>query len=331
MKKTLPIFLSSILLPVFAQAATLRFDPPLRASVPGDVFVSTLRIDVSPGECINAVSVGIAYPADLFSLETVSRGESIFSLWLDQVIDKSAGQIHFIGGIPGGYCGKAVGDPGQSNIVAKVIFQYKGNQASSPATIAMLPDTEVDLNDGHGGRAALTTLPMTVTYAATSTSRNEWIGVVNDDTFPPEEFVPEIIKDVNNPKSPYYLVFDTTDKQSGVEHYEVLEEDPNSFGFRLGSRIKAKPAPATSPYLLQDQTLSSRIVVRAYDNAGNMQEEIIPPKNYRSLLDTFSFSDYILPLILLIVSSIAVFMSFKHYHHRDDALHDREDEESDMP
>jgi hypothetical protein len=154
---------------------------------------------------------------------------------------------------------------------------------------------------------------MSIQYSASSTSHNEWLRVVSEDTYPPEDFIPQIIKDSSVPNSPYYLIFDANDKQSGIEHYEVLEEDPNSFGFRLGSRVKAKPAPATSPYLLQDQTLSSRIVVRAYDHAGNMQEEIIPPRNYHSLFDTFSLSDYLIPSLFLILFIVVLFMSYRYY------------------
>jgi hypothetical protein len=303
-----------------ASAATLRFDPIVRATAPGDVFIATMRVDVGPGECVNAATVGVSYPTQLLTLNAVSRGESIFSLWLEQKEDKDKGEVHFVAGIPGGYCGRAVGDPGQSNVVAKIVFQYKGLSPTDAATISFLPDTEVDLNDGRGSKAELTTVPLSVQYAPASESHNEWLSVVREDTFPPEEFIPQIYRDSESQKSPFYLIFDATDKQSGIEHYEVTEEDPNSFGFRFGSRIKAKPAPVTSPYLLQDQTLSSRIVIRAYDHAGNMQESIIPPKNYRSLFDSFAINDYLVPFILVIACGIAVFMSFYHYRKtRDEA------------
>lgn len=323
MKKILlPIAL--LALPMLASAATLRFDPLVRDSVPGDVFIATLRVDVAPGECVNAATVGISYPTNLLTFNAVSRGESIFSLWLGEQDDSAKGEIHFVGGIPGGYCGRAIGDPGQSNVIARIIFQYKGEQGTPPAVIGFLPDTEVDLNDGLGTKAALTTQPMTVQYATSSAARNEWLAVTSQDTYPPEEFTPEIIQDVGNDKSPFYLIFSATDKQSGVEHYEVTEEDPNSFGFKFGSRIKAKPAPVSSPYLLQDQTLSSRIVVRAFDHAGNVQEAIIPPKNYRSLFDSFSFDGYLAPLVLLVACVIAVFMSFYHFRKEPKDEHDEQ-------
>jgi hypothetical protein len=328
------IFLTAflVMLPGFASAATLRFDPLVRDTVPGDVFIATMRIDVSPGECVNAATVGITYPTNLLTLNAVSRGESIFSLWISEVADKEKGEIHFVAGIPGGYCGRAVGDPGQSNVVAKIVFQYKGLSAADSASIGFLPDTEVDLNDGMGTKADLVTLPLSVQYATSSSSHNEWLSVVSQDIYPPEEFVPQIFTDTGGKKTLFYLMFDATDKQSGIEHYEVLEEDPYSFGFRFGSHIKAKPAPVTSPYLLQDQTLSSRIVVRAYDHAGNMQEAIIPPKNYRSPFSLFSVSDYLVPLLLIIACIVAVFMSFYHYRKpHDEQTDELESEEHDVP
>jgi hypothetical protein len=169
MKKTLFSIFAFAALPLLANAATLRFDPPVRATVPGDVFIATIRIDVQPGECVNALTAGVSYPTQLLTLNAVSRGESIFSLWLNQEEDKAKGEIHFVAGIPGGYCGPAMGDPGQSNIVAKIIFQYKGSPESAPAVISFQPETEVDHNDGRGTKEALTKLPMSIQNSASST------------------------------------------------------------------------------------------------------------------------------------------------------------------
>ena len=46
-----------------------------------------------------------------------------------------------------------------------------------------------------------------------------------------------------------------------------------------GKNVKSEWKTVTSPYLLADQTLESRVVVRAIDNAGNIQEKILGPTN----------------------------------------------------
>ena len=61
------------------------------------------------------------------------------------------------------------------------------------------------------------------------------------------------------------MVFATIDKTSGVDYYEVKE---GKHDFQR----------AESPYLLEDQSLRSKISVRAVDKAGNERiAEIIPP------------------------------------------------------
>ena len=66
-------------------------------------------------------------------------------------------------------------------------------------------------------------------------------------------------------KEHYFLSFATADKTSGIDYYEIKE----------GKRDFKK---ATSPYLLEEQKLGRKILVKAYDKAGNWQEaEIKPP------------------------------------------------------
>lgn len=318
MKKLL--FTILFFVPFVSQAATLRFDPVTKDVGAGDVFVANIRIDVAPDECVNAASIAVSYPTNLLRLNTLSRGESIFTLWIDEKIDHDLGQVSFTSGIPAGYCGRTAGDPGNTNIIGKLAFQYVGNQGNPDALVQFLPETEVILNDGLGTKAELNVSNLTVKSSIAGTKKNEWLDIVNQDTFPPEPFTSEIIQDVTLEDKPYILVFDTTDKQSGVEHYELVEEDPKSFGFRFGSRVKAKMSIAKSPYVLQDQTLSSRIVVRAYDHAGNYEESILPPRNMPPIFDPNRYDDYILPLIIALISFIGIVFYIRHQRRKRDVL-----------
>ncbi len=304
MKKILLTIL--FLFPFTLHAATLRFDPTEKQVGSGDVFVATIRIDTDEAECVNAVSASINYPKDVFRLNTISRGESIFTLWVEENVNHELGQINFTSGIPAGYCGRSSGDPGNTNIVGKLIFQYIANDGTPDSVISFMPETEVILNDGLGTKADLRLENLIVKNTISGSRKNEWLPLVNTDKFSPEPFTPEIIQDTTLSDKPYILVFDTTDKQSGVSHYEVVEEDPRSFGFRFGSRIKAKLSISKSPYILQDQTLSSRIVVRAYDHAGNYEESILPPRNMPPIFDPYRYEDYILPTILFFICLIII-------------------------
>jgi len=81
------------------------------------------------------------------------------------------------------------------------------------------------------------------------------------DATPPEEFQPQIVE-IEGKK---YLVFVSQDKTSGIDYDEVKEG-------------KGDFKKAISPYLLEDQSLRSKISVRAVDKAGNERiAEILPP------------------------------------------------------
>lgn len=327
MKKIL--FLILFLSPFISNAATLRLDPETNNVGIGDVFVVSVRIDVDKDECVNAGNVVINYPTNILRLNTLSKGESIFTLWLDEKVDHNIGQASFTSGIPGGYCGHTSGDPGKTNIIGKLVFQYIGNNIGDVSNISFDPLTEIILNDGLGTKAELIAYPTTVTAIPSNKTKNEWLDFVKKDTFPPEIFTPIIIQDTTIAESPYVVVFDTIDKQSGVEHYEIVEEDPRSFGFRIGSRIKAKLSQAKSPYILQDQSLSSRIVIRAYDHAGNMEEQIIPPKNMPPIFNPYRYEDYIAPLIIIGLIVIVYYIFIKIKNKKKNISEDEKDDSSD--
>lgn len=94
-----------------------------------------------------------------------------------------------------------------------------------------------------------------------------------------------------------YAIFSTTDKQSGIDHYEILEIKPTE---EIGVAPqptwiekllrKKKLAPnwivAQMPYPLMDQDLMSIIKVKAIDKAGNERlVEYIPPQPQAPLAD----------------------------------------------
>src|SRR3989344_881302 len=275
-------------LPV-AYAATLSIDPPDGNFGPGDTFVLTVRLDTAHDECVNAASIVVNYPTDWMKASAISKGESLFTLWPEEpMIDLDNGVVRFDGGIPAGYCGRVQGDPGKTNILAKIIFTIPGNMiggktASGPEALAVTfgTETKVLLNDGFGTQAPLTLVSGAYVRELNSLGmKNEWIDLVLEDTTPPELFRIELAKEANTFQGKYFIIFSTVDKQSGVDHYEVSEDDPEQFGFVRGKKYeKALFVTAKSPYVLIDQELKSRVTVRAYDHARNISEAILPPQN----------------------------------------------------
>lgn len=270
--------------PVFASAATLSIDPNHGNFGPGDMFVVTVRIDTDKEECINASDVDMTFPKDLLKVTAVSKGESLITLWTDgPLIENEKGRVSWSGGIPGGYCGRVLGDPGKTNILGKVVFSViniKPTDSETPMQISFGSSTKVLLNDGFGTAAPLVLGNAMLTRTVHSGGvKNEWLDIVKGDTTPPDQFDVSVHHDQNAFDGKYFIVFSTVDKQSGVDHFEVIEDDPSRLGFVRGGNDRAHPQAAVSPYVLRDQSLKSRVIVRAIDNAGNIEEIILPPTN----------------------------------------------------
>jgi hypothetical protein len=259
-----------------AHAATLYLDPNQAQLNRGDSLTVSVRLDTQEGECVNAVDGVITYTENIQPVD-ISRGNSIFSMWVEEPkINKENRTITFAGGIPNGYCGRIPGDPRLTNNIVDLVFQSPGLQIGSSnsgdtVTVNFDPQTTIYLNDGFGSIASTTFFGSTIalTRQAGPAISNPWQEkVVNDDIFP-EAFSITLERTPNAFSNNYFITFNTTDKQSGIDHYEVIEEpldSKNLFGWG------AETAPwieAKSPYVLEDQSLNSTIRVRALDKAGN--------------------------------------------------------------
>ena len=319
-------FVSALLSPAgFVSAATLSIDPSHGSFGPGDMFVMTVRIDTATDECINAADIEVAFPNDLVKVTAVSKGESLMTLWTDgPSIENEKGRVTWSGGIPGGYCGRVLGDPGKTNILGKVVFNVlpvKADSVELSMRFSFGSSTKVLLNDGFGSVAPLSVHGADLTRVLRSSGvKNEWVDIVRADTTPPDQFDVSIHHDSSTLDGKYFIIFSTVDKQSGVDHFEVMEDDPARIGYVRGKNEKAHFAPAASPYVLVDQSLKSRVTVRAIDNAGNIEEAILPPSNgtfsVNAASDTGSIaSEYQDVWWFILIALFAGVIGFAYWHH----------------
>jgi hypothetical protein len=274
-----------------ASAATLYLDPDRAEINPGDTIVMAVRVTPAPGECINVVDAVIEYEPGVQPVD-ISRGQSIMPLWVEEPrIERENNRITFAGGIPNGYCGRVQGDPRLTNEILKIVFQVPGTRVSfgeeSPtSTIRFGEGTSVYLNDGRGSLAALTTNEATLVVGTTpgATIRNEWRTLVAADNAIPEEFSLTLQRDPSTFGGRYYIVFNTTDKQTGIAFYEVIEEPFDEAGLFGWGAVTAPWVRARSPYVLEDQSLNSTIRVKAVDKAGNEYiATLVPDTDLRGL------------------------------------------------
>lgn len=262
-----------------AQAATIYIDPGVGTLYRGDAMTASVRLmpDSATGECINALDVVVTYTDNIQPVD-ISIGRSILNVWIEPpVINKDNKTITFAGGIPNGYCGRVDGDPRLTNIVAEIIFRSPGMQVGgsddTTARLDFAPETQVLLNDGLGTRAPLTALGGTFTLDPNAGSGivDVWREEVRADNIPPEQFSITLEKDSEGIyfNGRYFIVFSTTDKQTGISHYEVMEESVSEYAAFSWGEVGAAWLRAESPYILKDQSLNSIIRVKAIDKAGN--------------------------------------------------------------
>ena len=273
-----------LIVPPSANAASLYLDPSAKTVGLSETFVVSIRLDPQ-GDCVNAGKIEISYPAKNLKAVDFSRGNSIFSLWVEEPkIDVEHGLVTFSGGIPGGYCGRIPGDPSLTNVLGKIVFTVIDASAHS-ANVTISPDSKLYLNDGLGTAVVPEPHDATFTLQATPvSSENPWVKEVDADDTAPDAFDVQVESTRGVFSGKYYIVFTTIDKQSGIDHFEIFEDG----GWK---RI-------SSPYKLTDQSLTGPIKVKAIDKAGNERlgdyaEGKAPPRQYE-------FGDFI-PLYIVVL------------------------------
>lgn len=293
-----------------AQAATLYMDPQTATLNRGDAVTLTVRLDTDEfaNECINVVEAVIAYSPSIIPVD-VSTSNSIFSMWVERpTINRDNHTITFAGGIPNGYCGRVAGDPRLTNSIAELVFRAPGMQVGGgdergSADIQFTDQTIAYQNDGFGTPAQIQKFGARLTMLDTigSEIKDEWRTRVQDDQIPPEPFSIELVTGETAVGERSYIVFSTTDKQTGISHYEVLEERVEDASWFSFGAVTAPWETVSGPvYILKDQSLSSIIRVRAIDKAGNEYMASLQPSNMSKSSSSQS--------MLLIVGGLALLM-----------------------
>ncbi len=239
--------------PIFAHAASVYLTPGDGTYGVGDTFIAEVRV-LTDDACINAADIEIVYPKESMRAVDFSKGSSILSLWVrEPVLDYERGIVSFAGGIPGGYCGRVQGDPSLSNILGRIAFTVVGT--SENADVLISNNARLYAHDGLGTEIVPERSVASFTLLREpQLSANEWIQEVQEDTIPPEAFTVEAHSTRGIFSGRYFLVFSTTDKQSGLDHFELYE--------------RGAWRTVTSPHALRFKSLDD-IRVRAIDKAGN--------------------------------------------------------------
>ena len=263
-KKLIFFIIILIFIPAFANGAILYFKPDSGKYYQDETFSVQVIIDTEK-DCINTVKGEIDFSKDILETVNFTTGNSILTIWLEKPkINQNLGKISFVGGIPGGYCGPLPGEPGELDLLLKIFFKTK---KEGMANLRLSEESQVLLNDGFGTPAKLTLKAASYEVEPRKDrAKDEWQKELEKDDIPPESFEIEINQTPEIFEGKYFIIFSTTDKQTGIDYYEVKE------GKKDWKRVE-------SPYLLEDQSLQSIIKVKAIDKAGNERmAEYLPPK-----------------------------------------------------
>ena len=113
-----------------ASAASLYLSPSSSNVSAGNIISTKVSVDTS-GKSINNAEGTIQFPSDLLDVVSISKGSSIFSLWVEEPkFSNGEGKITFNGGLPNpGYVGSG------GNIIS-ITFRAK---KAGTATIVFAP------------------------------------------------------------------------------------------------------------------------------------------------------------------------------------------------
>jgi hypothetical protein len=277
-------------------ATTLTLSTPKEQVDQQEQFLVNVSLSPDKDEDVNAFDLSISYSPNL-TFVGQKDGLSITGLWIEKPNAKG-NLVDLSGIIPGGF--KGLFDPMSADpinnqkpgILTQLIFI--GNSAGQ--AVINFNKQDVLANDSLG-----TTLPVSGNSLALNVS-NKVVPFIIDmnDTNPPEDFSILLSQDPALYDGKYTLIFETKDKESGINYYEVKEP---------GMDWKR----AESPYVTIHQPPSGTIFVKAIDYAGNStMEEItsnIPAKEIPLASKLFAII-FILTLIALI-STFIIFIKRK--------------------
>ena len=269
------------LLPSIASAATLSISAEPNIVGVGDSVNLTVFIDsTSP---VNAFA-GLLKCSDLYLKPLrVDDGSSIVSAWITRPTVSDAG-IDFAGITPGGF----VGASGK-------LFSAVYKALSEGTATCDLREIEVLRNDGEGTKEPVHNSPLMIIVKKEPTGGFQMPA----DSEAPESFT--VYRGQNEAlfDGHPYLTFTALDKQSGMNHYEVLETR-----LPLWLQIHGWKSIGTT-YMLEDSYGTSDVYIKAVDNADNERVEIL----HRSHV-LRPYEQWLLITVIVLLSCILLWRRF---------------------
>ncbi|MFH1451001.1 MAG: hypothetical protein ABIF89_00100 [bacterium] len=243
---------------VFGQSASFYLSPANGTYGISEQFFVHLMVNAD-GLAVNASQGEIYFPADKLEVVSISKGGSIFSLWVKEpTFSNTNGVISFGGGLPNpGFIGKG-------NIIS-VLFRGK---TVGDATVT-LGKEKILANDSHGtdvfsfsagGKYTIIRREGVIPSPKPEPGAKPPVIIDNEPPYPFEI----IVDNGGDPTNPSPLLyFETRDDLSPMSHYEIKIEE-NAFTAKPGETM-----PWKIPFLAPG---NYHVSVKAFDTAKNFAE-----------------------------------------------------------
>ncbi len=287
------------IIPARVEGMTVFWEAQREGYNPGDEFVAEIKIakEYDEDSCINAVEITTTFPSDVVEMVDFSRGSSILSLWVDFPDEgdissiNEEGAVSFAGGVPGGYCGALPTREEEDHTLARITFEVY-DEARESARLDF-SEAAAFLHDGQATEIVpdLEGLSLEIIEEKREEAVEEWQKELEADTTLPEPFDVKLSQNPDFFEGKYFIVFSTTDKQTGLDYYEVKEGD--------GPWRKVD-----SPYILEDQELTKKIYVKAIDKAGNGRISTLDPR------PETRFADFAIRTIKIIMGAVLIIIIY---------------------
>lgn len=232
-------------LSTIASAATLHIIKHDQSGVDDKkVTVVQVRVDTKDAK-VQGIEGGIKTN---IKNSRITHTNDTVPLWLEQpqLAVGSPGGVVFSGVIPGGVAGDFP------------LFTIVAAPAEADPVVSIGPLTLISYNQNENGSTTQILIPETTVRLQKNDGPDVYREPVVVDEIPPEAFKPELQKSPDAAHGMWLLSFFATDKQSGIDYYQVREGD-------------TEWQTTTSPYQIKDQSFKSFLAVKAVDRAGNIR------------------------------------------------------------
>lgn len=244
-KYILIIFTFITMIPFYVSAISIEVENKDTNVQQGDVVIFDVYLN-SQDE-INSVEGSIQIEGD-YTIKTITTAGSIFDMWPNKPSFQD-GKISFTGGSVSSVFGNRL-----------KLFSVVVQVDSSEKIIFSSNQIDAFLNNGIGTKISVDSFEKEMMFVESDGEQVDMFNsIVLNDQNPPLNFDVIIGKDENTYDGKYFASFNASDKESGIDRYEIIEND-----------IKT-PILTGTTYILQDQSLKGTLIVKAIDKAGNTQ------------------------------------------------------------